>query len=41
MEVLIELANLNNKNGAWRLRYHSYREKLAGMICDGLIKTLP
>ncbi|MBN1292504.1 MAG: N-acetylmuramoyl-L-alanine amidase [Candidatus Latescibacteria bacterium] len=41
LEILIELANLNNKNGAWRLRDHSYREKLAGMICDGLIKSLP
>lgn len=41
LELLVELANLNNTNGAWRMRYHSYREKLAGKICDGLIRALP
>jgi len=40
LEVLIELANLNNKNGAWRLRYHTYREKLAKILCDGLMEAL-
>ena len=40
LEVLIELANLNNRHGAWRLRYHSYREKLAGIICNGLVDVL-
>ncbi len=40
-EVLIELANLNNQHGAWRLRYHDYRERLAKKITDGLIVALP
>jgi len=39
-ELLIELANLNNKNGAWRLRDPSYRERLARMLCGGLIAAL-
>lgn len=40
LEVLVELANLNNSHGAWRLRYHSYREKLAEILCKGLIDSL-
>jgi len=40
-EVLVELANLNNQHGAWRLRYNEYRETLAKKLCKGLIATLP
>ena len=40
LEVLIELANLNNKHGAWRLRDYNYREKLAKIISDGLLDVL-
>ena len=40
IEVLIELANLNNKHGAWRLRDFNYREKLAKIISDGLLDVL-
>jgi len=40
LEVLIELANLNNTHGAWRLRDFSYREKLAKTLCKGLIRAL-
>lgn len=40
LEVLIELANLNNKHGAWRLRDYNYREKLAKIVSDGLIDVL-
>ncbi len=40
LEVLIELVNLHNKNGAWRLRDHHYREKLARDLCGGLTEVL-
>ena len=40
LEVLVELVNLNNKNGAWRLRDYQYREKLAKRLGDGLVKVL-
>lgn len=40
LELLVELANLNNRNGAWRLRDPSYREKLARMLCGGLLAAL-
>ena len=40
LEVLVELVNLNNKNGAWRLRDYQYREKLARQLSDGLVEVL-
>ncbi|MCD6307604.1 MAG: N-acetylmuramoyl-L-alanine amidase [Candidatus Latescibacteria bacterium] len=40
LEVLIELVNLNNIRGAWRLRDFSYRERLAKTLTKGLVKAL-
>ena len=40
-EVLLELANLGNAAGAWRLRSPKLRERFSKRITDALLKVLP
>ncbi len=39
-QLLVELVNLQNKNGSWRIRSHKNREKMAQLIGKSLRKTL-